>query len=233
MIDKRKLKELKVNVEILKRKLRGTPVDEEALSSCLVEHFDLDSVHRFAERIRRGDFTVVEVQELSPLAQLIFEKPAVKAGVIASGVPVGVILEAVRKRLESSRVILFCMLCNEWQAELRVGEAKSIGACPRCGSRALAVLRTYEADAIRAFKKWRRGEKLTEEERKLVEKARQSANLFMSYGFKALLALAGHGVGPATARSILSKSPDEETLLKSILEAELNYTKNRKYWDDS
>ncbi|MEM3893406.1 MAG: hypothetical protein QXR12_05605, partial [Thermofilum sp.] len=95
-----------------------------------------------------------------------------------------------------------------------------------------AVLRSYELSAITAFKKWRRGGVLSEEEKKLVEKVRQSANLYMSYGYRAVLALAGHGIGPSTARNILSKSSDEEDLLRNILEAELNYTKNRKYWED-
>jgi hypothetical protein len=67
---------------------------------------------------------------------------------------------------------------------------------------------------------------------KLVEKVRHSANLFMSHGYKAVLTLAGHGIGPATARAILAKSPDMESLLKNILEAEVNFTKNRKYWED-
>lgn len=232
VLDRRKLKELTVNISILKKRLKGTPVDEEALQSCFVEHFDLDSVKHFAERVARGLFKIVETPELSPLAQLIFEKPAVRVGIMSSGIPVDAVLAAVRRRLENSKVLLFCALCNDWREEMKVADAKSLGSCPKCGSRALAVLRSYEEGAIAAFKKWRRGGVLNEEEKKLVEKVRQSASLFMSYGYRAVLALAGHGIGPATAKSILSKSSDEEDLLRNILEAELNYTKNRKYWED-
>lgn len=232
VIDRRKQKEVSINLGILKKKLRGTPVDEEAIQSCLVEHFDYECVLQFAKKIEKGLFKVVEVPELSPLAQLIFEKPAVRTGIMATGIPVEAILEVVKRRLENSRVTLFCALCGEWQTEVKVTDAKSLVACPRCGSRAIAVLRSYETDAISAFKKWRRGAKLGEEEKKLVEKVRQTANLYMSYGYKAVLTLAGHGIGPATAKSILSRSPDEEALLRNILEAELNYTKNRKYWED-
>ncbi|MEM0087432.1 MAG: DEAD/DEAH box helicase [Thermofilum sp.] len=232
VIDRRRLKELNINLKILKKRLRGTPADEEALQSCFVEHFDLESVERFAEKVSRGLFVIAETPELSPLSQLIFEKPAVRVGIMASGIPVEAVLVAVKRRLESSKVVLFCALCNEWQAEVKVADAKSVGSCPKCGSRALAVLRSYELSAITAFKKWRRGGMLSEEEKKLVEKVRQSANLYMSYGYRAVLALAGHGIGPSTARNILSKSSDEEDLLRNILEAELNYTKNRKYWED-
>lgn len=232
VVDRRKMREAAAPLGVLKKKLRETPVDEEAIRSCLMEHFDLESVQRLLEMINAGSYRVVEVQELSPLAQLIFEKPAVKSGIVAAGIPVEAVLNAVLRRLESSKVILFCALCNNWQAEVRVSEAKNYPACPKCGSRAIAVLRSYEADAIPLFVRWRRGEKLTKEEMKLVEKVRHSANLFMSHGYKAVLTLAGHGIGPATARAILAKSPDMESLLKNILEAEVNFTKNRKYWED-
>jgi ATP-dependent Lhr-like helicase len=232
VVDRRKLREAAVPLSVLKRKLRGTPADEEAIRSCLVEHFDLERVQQLLGKVETGFYRVVEVQELSPLAQLIFEKPAVKSGIIAAGIPVETVLNAVLRRLESSKVILFCALCNSWQAEVKVSEAKNYPACPKCGSRAIAVLRSYEADAIHVFMRWRRGEKLTKEEMKLVEKVRHSANLFMSHGHKAVLTLAGHGIGPATARVILAKSPDMESLLRNILEAEVNFTKNRKYWED-
>ncbi|QOJ79380.1 DEAD/DEAH box helicase [Infirmifilum lucidum] len=221
-------------LSILKKRLRDTPVDVEAVNSCLVEHFDLEVVEKFARSIEAGKrkVYVYTVAELSPLSQLIFEKPFVRTGVISSGIPISSVLTAVLKRLESTRIVLYCMHCGEWSSELRVQDARNIASCPKCGSRALAALRPYEAENIKIIRKWRRGEKLTREEEKFVEKARQIASLFMSYGYPALLALAGHGIGPSTAKSILSKSRDEETLVKNILLAEANYTRTRRYWED-
>ncbi|UNQ73037.1 DEAD/DEAH box helicase [Infirmifilum sp. NZ] len=221
-------------LSILNKKLKDTPVDVEAINSCMVEHFNLGGVERLVESVREGKrkVHVFSVTELSPLAQLIFEKPFVKTGVVSAGLPVSSVVTAVLKRLENTQVLLFCMHCSEWSAELRVGDAKSVKACPRCGSRALAVLRPYEAENLKAIKKWRKGAKLTPEEEKFVEKARQTASLFVSYGYLAVLALAGHGVGPSTAKAILSKSRDVDSLVKNVLLAEANYTRTRKYWED-
>lgn len=218
----------------LKRKLRGTPVDREAISSCLVEHFNLRAVESLLESLASGrkKIHLYTVPDLSPIAQLIFEKPFVRTGVLSSGLPVSAVFNAVLNRLENSRVLLYCIHCDEWYAELRVREAKDIRACPRCGSKALAVLRPYEADSLKVIKKWKKGVKLSPEEARFVEKARQTASLYMSYGYPAILALAGHGIGPSTAKSLLSKSRDTETLVKNILLAEANYTRTRKYWEE-
>jgi ATP-dependent Lhr-like helicase len=221
-------------LSLLKRKLKGTPVDKEAVDSSLVEYYNADVVAKLVEQIKTGAkrVTVHQVQELSPLAQLIFEKPFVRTGILASGLPITAVLDAVLKRLENTRVLLYCLHCGEWTSELRAGEAKSIRECPRCGSRAIAILRPYDSENLPILRKWRKGEKLSKEEEKFVEKVRQSASLFMSYGYPAVLAMAGHGIGPTTARNILSKSRDIESLVKNILQAEANYTRTRQYWED-
>ena len=234
VIDKSKGKVEAGYLSILKKKLRNTPVDREAISSCLVEHFSLETVKMLVESVKAGRrrVEVYYLPDLSPIAQLIFEKPFVRTGVIASGLPVAAVVNAVINRLENTRVLLYCIHCGKWSTEVKVSEAKNIRECPKCGSRAIAVLRPYEADNIKIIEKWKKGVKLSEEEKKFVEKARQSASLFMSYGYPAVLALAGHGIGPTTARNILSKSRDIETLVKNILLAEANYTRTRQYWED-
>lgn len=218
----------------LRKRMRGTPLDREALRTCLFEYFDLEAVEEFVREVSEGRRPLVfkRLPELSPLAQLIFEKPVVKAGALASELPVSSMVSAVVKRIENTHVLLYCVHCGNWHATMRVVEAKAYPSCPKCGSRALAVLRPYEEEKLPVLEKWRKGGKLSPEEKKFVEKVRQSASLVLSYGYPAVFVLAGHGIGPTTAKSILSKGTDPETLARNILVAEANYTRTRKYWEE-
>jgi ATP-dependent Lhr-like helicase len=218
----------------VRRRLVGTPVDRETIRAAIFEHFDLPAVEEFLRQVESGERPLIvrELSDLSPLAQLIFEKPAVRAGVVASEIPASSIIQAIIKRVENSHVLLYCINCGRWWQTIKVSEYEAFSKCPRCGSRALAVLRPYEEEKVRILEKWRRKERLTAEERKFVEKARQTASLVLSYGYPAVFVLAGHGVGPTTARNILSRGVDIEVLARNVLQAEANYTRTRKYWEE-
>jgi len=81
------------------------------------------------------------------------------------------------------------------------------------------------------LRKWRRGERLTGSEERVVRAAQQSAILVMSYGKRALLCLAGRGVGPAAATRILGSCRSYEELVREIAKAEASYARTREYWD--
>lgn len=218
----------------LKRRMRGTPLDAEAVKEAISDYFDFDAVEGFASKVAAGrNLYFREAGELSPIAQLVFEKPVVRSGVLASAVPLKKVVEIVRRRLEGSRVRLVCLHCGQWETETIVSASKTIKRCPRCGSRALAVLSPYDEETLAAIKKWKKGARLSPSEKKLVEKARATAGLFATYGYKAVLVLAGHGVGPQTAKRILSHSKDVDTLAGEVLKAEAEYTRTRKYWSEA
>ena len=67
--------------------------------------------------------------------------------------------------------------------------------------------------------------------KKKIKQLQQTAILFMSYGRKALIAIAGRGIGPSTATKVLRSSIDEKELITNILKAENMYAKTRQYWD--
>jgi len=59
-----------------------------------------------------------------------------------------------------------------------------------------------------------------------------SAELVAHYGERALLALAARGVGPETARRLLSRVyRDDEAFLTELLRAERAYARTRAFWD--
>lgn len=234
VLEKKKTAKLEQNViRQIKHRMGGTPLDVEAIKEVLVDYFDLEAVRELLEKLeaRHIPLIVREVGELSPLSQLMFDKPMLRSGLIASSIPLRKVVEVVKKRLENSRVKLVCLHCGEWSMDVKVSDTKRLRQCPRCGSRAIAVLRVYDLETLEAIKKWKRGEKLSREERKLIEKARLSASLYTTYGYRAALVLAGHGVGPTTATKILSFSKDIDTLVRDVLKAETEFSRTRKYWD--
>jgi len=86
----------------------------------------------------------------------------------------------------------------------------------------------YSKDNVRLIRK----ENLSQEEETEVRRIFKNASLVNRHGKKALLALAGRGVGPDTAARVLSGFyEDEDDFLRDILSAEINYAKTKRFWD--
>ena len=59
----------------------------------------------------------------------------------------------------------------------------------------------------------------------------KNASLVKDYGPKAVVALAGRGVGPDSASRILSGFyENEDEFLRDILSAELTYARTKRFW---
>jgi ATP-dependent Lhr-like helicase len=92
----------------------------------------------------------------------------------------------------------------------------------------IAALNSYNRDTIRLIKK----KDLKEEEEKEVRRLFKNASLVQSNGKRAMLALAGRGIGADTAARILSSfGNSEDDLLRDILSAEINYARTKRFWD--
>ena len=67
-----------------------------------------------------------------------------------------------------------------------------------------------------------------------MKEIKDSADLILPYGKKAIITLAGIGIGPRTARRILSKDRrNEEDLFKDILSAERVYARTKMFWQSN
>lgn len=84
------------------------------------------------------------------------------------------------------------------------------------------------------LKKGSRGELLSRKEMKVLMETRRNADLVLSYGKRAIIALLVHGVEPQTASRVLARMHcDEEELFQDLIEAKLTYLRTRQYWDDN
>jgi ATP-dependent Lhr-like helicase len=74
---------------------------------------------------------------------------------------------------------------------------------------------------------------LAEEDLRDLAKTRRMADLVLSYGRKAVIALEVKGVGPETASRILGKMhPKEDQLYMDLLKAKVQYLKTKPFWED-
>ena len=94
--------------------------------------------------------------------------------------------------------------------------------------------RRENADRLREMLRRRlRGEELNEEELKELSIARRTADLVLSYGKRAIVALQVKGVGPETAFRILGKMHfDEKEFYLDLLKAKIRFLRTRQYCDE-
>jgi len=98
--------------------------------------------------------------------------------------------------------------------------------CPKCGARLIAALKPYEEDAYFAANK----KKKTEEERAIEQRLLKNANIILSSGKKAVIALSARGVGPENASRILATLAQDDAFYREILKAERTFIQTHRFW---
>ncbi len=107
--------------------------------------------------------------------------------------------------------------------------------CEACGSRLLAVLRRHQSPEtlLSTLRRWMRGEPLDEVEMEDISYGRKTADLVLSHGKRAIIALTVQGVGPSTAFCILSRMHRRERdLYEDLLKAKIQYLRTKPYWEE-
>ncbi len=182
----------------------GMPLIDEVVDKVMWEKMDIEHTKLVLERMRNGEIEV-RIQKLSPFS---LQGEKMKGEVFRPSEFDSAVIELLKKRLDETRITLKCMNCaHEWRT--RVGRASP--ECPKCGGRMVAVFKGNEARGGRASVK--------------------SASLVASHGKKAIVVMAGYGIGPDTAARILGTQKDGDDLLREILKAEINYSRTRRFWD--
>ncbi|HDJ83544.1 MAG TPA: hypothetical protein ENG44_00935 [Desulfurococcaceae archaeon] len=211
--------------------LAETVIGREALKEVYTEKIDIKAVDKFVEELREGKLNIVVIESGNnplPLTRELLSNIYLQ-DVVAPGIPAEIIVELVKKRLMNRKVKMVCLMCG-WSKVERISDIEEI-VCPNCTSRFIAI--TYPDDNLeKIVTKNLRGVKLKREERQKLSKAKEIANLVLTYGKYAVIALAAHGVGPKTAVKVLSRlvHGGEKEFYKAILEAEREYARTKPYW---
>ena len=218
-----------VSLQSLIKTFEGTVIYQEALKEVFTKDLNLKRLIEVFQRIRDGDIEIVQIETLgepSPLARMGIEKVSMKTDLIPPEKMRRILLESTKARLLDETRIFICTNCWDYIESIRIGDLPLKPECPRCGSRNLGLLDVEEKDAYVLIEK--KGQKLRKSERKIRNRAMQTANLISNYGKAAAIALSGRGLKPSDAREILKKeSTLSDNLFDLILEAERNALKRR------
>ena len=217
---------------------KGTPIYDETLREAMLEKADLGKVKEIMRNIRDGKIkvsTLYRAENPTPLAYHILAKYGDISELMTSERVLLSNIEKMRKAIDAKMATLMCIECGELASEKRIKELPEQPKCEKCGSRLLALL--YPSQGAKRlqeiFKKRREGKSLTEDELKEIAHARRTADLILSYGKKAVIALKVKGVGPETAFRILGKMhPSDEEFYMDLLRAKIQYLKTREFWED-
>ncbi len=223
----------------LPRRFRDTPIFEETIREAMLEKVDLSSVKDVMKKIEDGKITVKSmlcVERSTPLAYTILEKCSEVPELMA---PEGALLsnlERMQSAISARKVTLLCLSCGEWWTEKRLRELPQTPICVECGSGLLAQLRVgQDPKELRDVLRRRlEGQELADKDLEHLTYARRTADLVLSYGKKALVALQVRGVGPETASRILGKMhTEEDDFYMDLLKAKIQYLRTRQYWEDN
>ncbi len=214
----------------------NTPIYDEAVREALLLHADFARVREIVQKIRKGQIeVVVHRSEDTPttLAYPILRRYVEAPELFSPEAEREEILDRMRLHLSSEPVHLLCFECGYFHEEVRIGTMPDHPECAKCKSRLLTVL-GWAAWTVRdAYAKRTRKLDLTDEERKLLTRSKQIADLVAVYGKRAVYANSVYGVGPTTASKILARMQDtEKEFLNDLFEAKLKYVTTRPYWNE-
>ena len=219
----------KINLDRIISSYIGSPVYRESINELLLEKMNIEGAIRELKLIKENKIKITHTQGLSYLGELGLVQKFKE--VMKPAMPEEEIERAFRKRLVSTRVRLVCVNCADYNIIMPVRDVNDQPGCPKCNSRLIAVTSKYNDNAIEIVKKKKKKMEMDEAELKEFLKLRRSGDLVLVYGKKAVLAMAGKGLGPETAARVLAMMHEtQKALLKDILKAEKQFVKTKKYW---
>ncbi len=203
----------------------GTPMYREALREIYHDRLDITRAKHILEMIHNGRITIT-TSSLSPIGS------SGRGGgrdVTSPEHADGAVIELLKSRIMNDRVILFCVNCKKWKSLRPVGRVPEQPECPLCSSKMVAALKPWEEEEIKVVRKPEKSK--TAEDRRRTKRVFRNANLVLSYGKTAAIALASRGLGPETASRVIGKlRTDEQEFYRDILKAEREYARTKRFW---
>lgn len=199
-----------------------TVVQQETYRELFENYMDVESAAAIVAAVRDGTVEVVTTQvSLLGAAGLFSSRDLVPPESADTA-----ILATVKRRIDDSEVVLCCMNCRRWKVKTRVSRVNERPECPVCSARLIAALKPWDeplyAIANRKTK--------TPDEREVEKRLLRNANIVLSSGKKAVIALSGRGVGPEHASRILGTLAEGDDFYRQILKAERQFVQTRHFW---
>ncbi len=205
--------------------LEDTPMYEEALREVRHEDLAISETADLLADLQSGRVALETVSEPTPIGtggrssgrELLSPENADAS-----------VIQTVRERIQSDRVILLCLHCTEWDRKQKVGRVRDQPECPECGSTRVAALNPWADEVVTAV----RADEKDEEQETMTERAYRSGSLVQAHGKQAVIALAARGVGPHNAARIINRlREDEDEFYRDILRQEREYARTQSFWE--
>ncbi len=140
-------------------------------------------------------------------------------------------LAKLKNSIEKENAQLLCLNCLSSQGSIRISDFDEKPKCEQCGSHLLA-LPAVSAQTIISLLHKKKSSKLNPAETTQLAGTRRTADLVLSYGKRAIIALSIIGIGPQTASTILASMPTTDSeFYYELLKARIHYITTRELWD--
>ena len=231
MVSKDALYDKKV-ARLIYERYSKTPISKESIRELIHDKYDIENTTKVFQSIQNGCCRIHwnEITDFSDLAQPILEHHA-KFSANPLSVERGII-ELVKERLEKTKHRLICIRCAKWERTIDTLQIPENLFCPVCRSRLITATFWSDNELAKIISKRLKGSKLQPEEEHRFDRAWKVASLINNFGKKALIVLAGYGVGADAAARILRNYIDDDGIYKSVYEAERQYVMTRGFWND-
>ncbi|MEM0324320.1 MAG: DEAD/DEAH box helicase [Candidatus Aenigmatarchaeota archaeon] len=204
---------------------RNSIIEKEALNEIIFEKLDFENAKKILSEIKNLKFETKE--KFSKFSELLLKR------VFSFGeIPIltATILENIKNRLLNKKLFFICLNCGNY-FESKVKDI-NFSKCIKCNSYFLSIVKHDLEKNLKIVNKKIKGLSLSKEEEEIYRKLYESASLFISFGKKAALVLAGKGIGIETAKKILNIRKiykSEEELIREIFEREKEFLKIRHF----
>ena len=220
-----------VSLQSLIRSFEGTPIYEEALKEVFTKDLDLKRMVCVLNKVHDGEIQVEKVETdgvATPIARVGIERVSMKTDLIPPERMRAVLVKSARARLLNETRTFVCTNCWDYLEMICVKDLPDQPECPKCGSKALGLLRSEEERAVPLVEK--KGDRLTKNERRMEGKALQTALLIAKYGKPAAVALCARRVLSSDVKKVLEREPRlSDSFYELILEAERK-AMSRRFW---
>ena len=177
----------KISIQRLLEYFDGTVVQQEAYRELLLEYMDINAAIAIVDLIVKGEIQVaLGPHSLIGAGGLLSSRDQIPPPTADKAV-----IETLKRRLEQDDVLLVCMNCRDWKSRTVVSRVPDHPQCPKCGARLIAALKPYEDELYTLIRK----KSKTQEERVIDKRLLKNANIVLSSGKKAVIALSARVSG--------------------------------------
>jgi ATP-dependent Lhr-like helicase len=207
-----------------------TPVSKESIRELIHDKYDMNRTQDIFKMFRKKIINLhwKEINEFSELAKPILEH-FTKFSANPLSIEKGVI-ELIKERLDRTKHRLICVRCGKWDRLVRTKDASDRLSCPLCHSRLVTSTSGFDYELDKIIIKKLAGEQLSAVENHKFSRAWKVASLINNFGRRALIVLAGYGIGADAAARILRNYDEDSELYRAIYEAERQYVMTRGFW---